>query len=97
MQQRKYIPESPGLLTAKIPFFGRMEERLVTSLKDWLPSIAKDKLPLVTEICFRLWPGGPFAPSMGIYRFVAMIKTDPSRKELSESRARNTFKKLSYT
>lgn len=67
------------------------------SLEDWLPSIAKDKLPLVTEICFRLWPGGPFAPSMGIYQFVAMIKTDPSRRELSESRARNAFKKLGYT
>ncbi len=28
---------------------------------------------------------------------MAIIKTDPSRRELSESRARNSFKKLSYT
>jgi hypothetical protein len=100
MQQRKYIPESPSLLTAKISFepsFGHNEEPMAKLLEDWLPTIAKDKLPLVTEICFRLWPGGPYAPRMGIYRFVAMIKTEPSREELSESRARDALKKLGYT
>ena len=100
MQQRKYISDSPSLLTAKISFepsFGHNEERMVKLLEDWLPTIAEDELPLVTEICSRLWPGGPHAPRMGIQRFVAMIKTEPSQEELSESRVRDALKKLGYT
>jgi hypothetical protein len=96
-----YIRKSPSLFISDHPFekthsIGPTEESLPRIFDDWLSRMAKDKLPVVTEICFRLWPCGPYSRNAEMYQYTAMIKTDPKR-ELSDSRVRKLIKEMGYT
>jgi hypothetical protein len=55
--------------------------RLVDNRISGMP---REKLPVVTQICFRLWPCGPRA--FDGYDYTAMIKTDPAQPKLSYDR-----------
>ena len=81
--QHHYIQKSPSLFVLDHPFknitpIGPTKESLPRIFDDWLSRMAKDKLPVVTEICFRLWPCGPFSSNNEICQYAAMIKTVPN-------------------
>jgi hypothetical protein len=43
----------------------------------------EEKLPVVTQICSRLWLNGPRIVAFTLYEYTAMIKTDPNQPNLS--------------
>lgn len=50
---------------------------------------------MVTEIWFRVWPFGPYA--FHNYQYAAMVKTDPDRGKLSDSRIAKIINGMGYT
>jgi hypothetical protein len=54
----------------------------------------RDRLPVVAEICFRLYLCGP--NDFDGYEYTAMIKTDPDQPKLSGSRVAELIKGMGY-
>jgi hypothetical protein len=69
--------------------------RTTRTIGDRISSMPRDKLPVVTEICFCLYPYGPYA--FNAYQYTAMIRTDPGRRELSDSHISKLINGMGYT
>ena len=59
-----------------------------------ISGMPREKLPAVTQICFRLWPCGPRA--FDGYDYTAMIKTNPAQPKLSGDRIAELIQGISY-
>lgn len=102
-KRKNCLQRSPSLFSSGSPFKSlrglgppiEESESLARIIGDRISSMPRDKLPVVTEICFRLYPYGPYA--FNAYQYTAMIKTDPSRRELSDSRISKLIKGMGYT
>jgi hypothetical protein len=74
---------------------GPTRESLARYMDDRVLSMPGERLPVVTQLCFRLYPCGPRA--FNGYEYSAIIKTDPNQRKLSANRICKLIKALGYT
>jgi hypothetical protein len=74
---------------------GPTRESLARYMDDRVLSMLRETLPVVTQLCFRLYPCGPRA--FDGYEYSAIIKTDLNQRKLSANRIRKLIKGLGYT
>jgi hypothetical protein len=70
-------------------------EALERCINDPMSNIPKEKLPLVTEVCFHLRPYGP--SSYQCYDYAIKIETDPDQPELDQGRISELIEELRFT
>ena len=73
---------------------GTMAESMARLIDDRISGMPSEKLPVVTQICFLLWPCGPCA--FNCYEYSAIIKTNPAQPELSGDDIADLIKGMGY-
>jgi hypothetical protein len=74
---------------------GPTRESLARYIDNRVLSMPRETLPVVTQLCFRLYPCEPRA--FDSYKYSAIIKTDPNQQKLSANRIHKLIKGLGYT